>query len=363
MRAAALFEQPGVLRLVDVEIDGPQPHEVLVRTAACGLCHSDLHALTGDVPAHLPSVLGHEAAGVVEAVGESVTGFAAGDHVVACITPYCGSCAACNRGETWLCQLRDQPPLVRGPDDRPRLWHGDGPASQFLAIAGFAERLLVSERALVRVPDELPLDRASLLGCGTLTGYGTIVNKARVRPGESVVVVGCGGVGLSAIQAASIVGAGPIIAIDIHDHALDLARQLGATVTINSSEDDARSMVKALTKGGADHVIEAIGLPSTMAQIVDMIRPGGNAYCIGIAPIPSKMELSAFRLVWFNRSVHGVFMGANNFRRDIPALADLYLSGKLDLDHLVTDRITLDEVNTGFDAMRAGSLGRTVVMF
>lgn len=334
-----------------------------MRTAACGLCHSDLHALTGELPTMMPTVMGHEAAGIVETVGDSVTAVAPGDHVVACISQFCGTCATCSRNETWLCQLRDQPPLVRPEAAQPRLRHAGRPAGQFQSVGGFAEQILVHENALVRVPGELPLEIASLLGCSVLTGYGTIANRARVRPGESVVVIGCGGVGLSAVQTAAVTGASPIIAVDIHDHALDLARQLGASVTINSSEEAAVKMIRALTHGGADHVIEAIGLPSTMQDAVDMIRPGGTAYLIGIAPIPSKIELSAFRLVWYNRGVQGVLMGANNFRRDIPILANLYLSGRFDLDHLLTERIGLDEVNAGYDTMRAGSLGRSVVVF
>lgn len=362
-RAALLTEQPGSLTIGVVEVDEPGPREVRVRTAACGLCHSDLHALTGELQTPLPSVIGHEASGVVEAVGPEVTSFAPGDHVVACISQYCGQCPACVRNETWLCQRRDAPPLVRAPEDRPRLTHAGGAAGQYLAIGGFAESFLVHEHALVRIRPELPLDLAALLGCGVLTGFGTIVNRARVRPGESVAVVGCGGVGLSAIEAAALSGASPVIAIDLNEHALELAREMGATVTINAAEEQPVKMVRALTSGGVDHAIEAIGLPATMEDAVDMIRPGGTAYLIGIAPLPSTMELSAFRLVWFNRGVQGVLMGANQFRRDIPALVDLALAGRLRLDRLLTERIGIEEVERGFDAMRSGSLGRAAVVF
>ncbi len=363
VRAAALFDQPGNLRVVDIDVDAPGDHEVVVRTSACGLCHSDLHAMNGDVPAPGPSVLGHEAAGVVEAVGVAVTTVAPGDHVVGCFTRACGTCPPCGRGETWLCQLRDKPPLARADDAPSRLSMEGRPVGQFLGVGGFADTLLLHESGVVRIPKALPLDTASLLGCGVLTGYGTVVNRARVRPGESVVVVGCGGVGLSAIQTAAIVGASPIIAIDIHDHALDLARQLGATVTINSSDEGAVKLVRTLTQEGADHVIEAIGFPGTMQEAIEMVRPAGTAYLIGIAPIPAMLELSAFKLVWFNRGVQGVFMGANNFRRDIPALANLALAGKFDLDHLLTERLALDDIGAGFDTMRSGSLGRSVVVF
>ncbi|NND84603.1 MAG: Zn-dependent alcohol dehydrogenase [Acidimicrobiia bacterium] len=362
-RAALLTEQPGALSFGVVDVADPGPREVRVRTAACGLCHSDLHALEGQLQTPLPSVVGHEASGIVESVGSEVTDFVPGDRVVACISQFCGSCAACVRGETWLCQRREQPPLIRPDDAPPRLTHAGAPAGQFLAIGGLAEYFLVHEHALVRLRPEMPLDIAALLGCGVLTGYGTVVNRAKVRPDESVVVIGCGGVGLSAIQAAALSGASPIIAIDLHDHALELAKELGATVTINANFETPTKMVRALTGGGADHAIEAIGFPKTMEDAVDMIRPGGTAYLIGIAPIPSTMELSAFRLVWFNRGVQGVLMGANNFRRDIPALADLYLAGRLPLDRLLTDRIPLEEAGTGFDAMRSGSLGRSAVVF
>jgi S-(hydroxymethyl)glutathione dehydrogenase/alcohol dehydrogenase len=363
VRAGLLVEGTDGLTVGSVTVDDPAPHEVLVRTAACGLCHSDLHGLEGTLRPPLPSVLGHEASGIVEAVGSAVSGFAPGDHVVACISRFCGACPACARHETWLCQRRDQPPLSRPESSPPRLTHDGLPADPFLGVGGLAEAFLVHEHSLVRVSKDVPLDIAALLGCGVLTGYGTVVNRARVRPGESVVVVGCGGVGLSAIQAAALAGASPIIAVDLHDHALALASELGATVTINASSDNPVKMVRGLTAGGADHAIEAIGLPGTMQDVVDMIRPGGTAYLIGIAPIPSTMELSAFRLVWFNRGVQGVLMGANHFRRDIPELVDLYLAGRLDLDRLLTDRIPLDQASAGFDAMRSGSLGRSAVVF
>ena len=363
VRAALLTDGAGGLTVGSVTVDEPGPHEVLVRTAACGICHSDLHGLEGTLQPPLPSVLGHEASGVVEAVGDEVSGFAPGDHVVACISRFCGACPACARHETWLCQRRDQPPLARPESATPRLAHEGTAAGQFLGVGGLAEAFLVHEHSLARISKDVPLDIASLLGCGVLTGYGTVVNRARVRPGESVVVVGCGGVGLSAIQAAAISGASPIIAIDLHDHALELASELGATVTINASFDNPVKMVRGLTAGGADHAIEAIGLPKTMEDVVDMVRPGGTAYCIGIAPIPSTMEVSAFRLVWFNRGLQGVLMGASHFRQDIPALADLYLAGRLDLDRLLTERLPLERATEGFEAMRAGSLGRSAVVF
>ncbi len=363
VRAALLTGQHGDLAIGEVTIDTPGPHEVLVRTAACGLCHSDLHGLDGEIRTPIPSVMGHEASGVVEAVGSAVSDVSPGDPVVACISQFCGSCPACVRHETWLCQRREQPPLHREERETSRLSHDGAPASQFLGIGGMAEAFLVHERALARLPAGMPLDVAALLGCGVLTGYGTVVNRARVRPGESVVVVGCGGVGLSAIQAAALSGASPIIAVDLHDHALDLARELGATITINAAEEDPPKMVRTLTAGGADHAIEAIGLPTTMEQVVNMVRPGGTAYMIGIAPLPSTIEVSAFRLVWFNRGIQGVLMGANHFRRDIPALANLYLAGRLDLDRLLTERIPLERAGDGFASMRRGSLGRTAVIF
>lgn len=357
---AAVLHAPDDLRIEPITVDDPHPHEVRVRVEACGLCGSDLHYVNGDLRASFPMVVGHEASGVVEAVGESVSGFAPGDRVVTCMSVYCGICEACRRGETWLCTNRERPPIQRAADDAPRLAVGGVAAAQGLGIGGLAEHVLVHEHALARLPAELPLDLGALLGCGVLTGAGTVFNAARVRPAETVVVIGCGGVGLSVVNAAAIAGAARIIAVDVDATALELAVGVGATDTIRADEEDVVKTVRSMTDGGADHAIEALGRPATMSQAVDCIRPGGLASLVGIAGPKDRLDLGALSTVWFNRRIQGVLMGANHFPRDIPRLAALAIDGRLKLDVLATRRIDLDEVPEGFERMRSGSGGRAI---
>jgi S-(hydroxymethyl)glutathione dehydrogenase / alcohol dehydrogenase len=348
---------------VEVVVDDPAPHEVRVAVAACGLCHSDLHYLTGDLVAPLPMVVGHEAAGVVEAVGSAVTRVAPGDRVVTCMSVFCGACPACARSETWLCANRERPPTQRSSDDPPRVSVDGRPVAQGLGIGGLADRLLVHEHAVAVLPDALAFDLGALLGCGVLTGAGTVFNAARVREGESVVVIGCGGVGLSAVNAAAIAGAARIVAVDRDPAALALAAALGATDTIVVDDGvDVVGAVRDLIGGGADHAIEAIGLSATMETAIGAIRPGGTASLVGIAHPRARLDLSALGTVWFNRRIQGVLMGANHFPDDIPKLADLALEGRLRLDLIATDRLPLDDVNAGFDRMRTGAAGRVVVV-
>lgn len=359
---AAVLTEPGEVAIAEIVVDDPAAHEVRVRVEACGLCRSDLHYVTGELRTEFPMVPGHEAAGVVESVGSSVTGFSPGDRVVSCMSVYCGTCGACRRGETWLCQNRDRPPTQRPEGAAPRVTVGGRAAIAGLGIGGFAEYLLVHEHALAALPDGLPVEHGALLGCGVLTGAGTVFNSARVRPGESVVVIGCGGVGLSAVNAAAIAGAGPVIAVDVDDAVLELARAMGATETLRGDVEPVPKAVRRLTGGGADHAIEALGRPATMAQAVDCVRPGGTASLVGIAGPTETLELSALATVWFNRRIQGVLMGANHFPRDIPRLADLALDGRLHLDLLATDRLPLDDLAVGFERMETGSIGRAVVM-
>lgn len=360
MRAAVVREF-GQVEIAEVEVDGPRRGELLVRTGACGLCHSDLHAVEGSFRSALPMVIGHEVAGFVEAVGDGVEGFRQGDTVVLTLSQFCGSCPACDRGDQWLCHRRQAPPLVRGDDEPSRLAVEGAGASQFLNIGGFAERVVVSQQAAVAVPAEVPPAVAAILGCGVLTGFGTIANVARVAPGESVVVVGCGGVGLAAIQGARIAGASTIVAVDLSGEALQLAERVGATHVVHPPEDDPVRVVRSIT-AGADHVVEAVGLPATLEQATEMVRPGGVVYVVGLAPVGTKSTVDAFKLVWLNRTIRGVLMGANRFRRDVPRLADLYLGGRLDVEAMITDRIGLDDVPAALDRMRQGAVGRTVAL-
>lgn len=359
---AAVVREVGHLEIADVEVDGPRQGELLIRTTACGLCHSDLHAIDGAFRTRLPMVVGHEVAGIVEEVGGGVDGFAPGDQVVLTLSQFCGSCSACDRGEQWLCDRRERPPLVRTGGEPARVTVDGEAATQFLNIGGFAESVVVHQQAAVVVPPSVPAEVAAVLGCGVLTGFGTVVNVARVAPGESVAVVGCGGVGLAAVQAARIAGAATIVAIDRSPEALELASRLGATHVIDAGVADAVRQVRSITGQGADHAIEAIGLPVTMAQALEMIRPGGSTYFIGMSPVGTTLEIDTFKTVWLNRSIRGVLMGANRFRRDVPRLAHLYLSGALDIDSMITARLDLEDVPSGFGRMRTGAVGRSVAV-
>ena len=362
MRAAVMMEV-GRVAIDEVQLDRPRSGELLVDVAACGLCHSDVHKIDGAFGSVVPAVVGHEVSGVVAEIGPGVVGFGPGDQVVLTLSQFCGSCRACARGDTWLCERRDAPPLVRSEDDPPRLTMGGDPVEQFLHIGGLAEQVVVHQNAAVRIETPIPHEVAALLGCGVLTGIGTVTNVAQVAPGDSVVVIGCGGVGLSAIQGARIAGASTIVGVDVSEDALALAEDLGATHTLVGGGPEVIRAVRKTTGGGADHVFEAIGLGTTMVQAPEMVRPGGTAYLVGLSPIGTKVEVDAFKLVWFTRAIQGVLMGANRFRHDIPVLAELAASGDLDVEAMITNRISLDEAPSALAAMRRGAVGRTVVGF
>jgi len=359
MRAAVLFAAPGELEVVDVEIDEPRGREVLVRTVAAGLCHSDLHVLRGAITRPVPSVLGHESAGIVEAVGPDVTTVAVGDHVVCCLSVFCGTCRRCLAGDTWLCE--DKAATGRRPGEPARLHARGEPVHAFSHIDGLAELLLVHENATVRVPRDLPLDRAALLGCGVLTGLGAVLNAARVRPGDTTVVVGCGGIGLNAVQGCVLAGASRIVAVDRVPSKLALARTLGATDLVDASTGDPVEAVRDLTGGGVDHAFEAVGLPVTVQQSFAMLRRGGTAWVIGVLPEGSRIELPGTDLL-AAKTLAGVFMGSNHFKLDLPTYAEWYLRGRLRLDELISARIPLDAVNDGFAALATGEPARSLVV-
>lgn len=358
MRAAILRTSPGNLEVADVEVADLLPNEVLVRTAAAGLCHSDLHMIKGDLPGALPCVLGHESAGTVEAVGADVEYVRPGDHVVACLSMPCGRCELCSEGRPHLC--RDKP--VRTRDDPPALSEQGQRVWQFSNVAGLAEHMLLPQQAVVRIDDDVPLDRAAVVGCAVTTGLGAIFRTARVPPGASVAVIGCGGVGLSAVQGARIAGAARIIGVDIAPAKLELARTLGATHVVDASTEDPVSAVVELTRGGVHYSFEALGLPRTAEQAFDMLRPAGTAVLIGVQPFGAKIELTGLSFL-DERQVRGSLMGSNRFRTDIPFYLDLYQRGMLDLDRMISQRIPLDDVNAGYAAMEGGTVARSVVIF
>jgi S-(hydroxymethyl)glutathione dehydrogenase/alcohol dehydrogenase len=362
MKAAVLNHQPGDLEIEDLRIDDPGPHEVLLRTVGAGLCHSDLHFMEGLFPTRLPSVLGHESAGVVEAVGEDVTYVSPGDHVVCCLSIFCGVCRQCLSGHPNRC---GNPAAGARPRSAPpRLSRTDGTAvSQLARLGGFAEMMLVHENGVVKITEDIPLDKAALVGCGVLTGSGAVFRTAGVEPGSRVCVIGAGGIGLAAIQAARIAGASMVIVVDVTDSKLETARHLGATATVNAADaDDVVDAVKELSGGGVDYSFEAIGRKATAEQAFQVLDVGGTATVIGMVPDDQKLEIRAMDLLSEKR-LQGSMMGSNQFRVDIPRLLAMYQEGRLDLDTMVSKTLTLEEVNEGYALMKRGEIARSVIAF
>jgi S-(hydroxymethyl)glutathione dehydrogenase/alcohol dehydrogenase len=359
MRAAVLNRVPGHLDIEEIQIDDPGPREVLVRVVASGLCHSDLHFMEGKYVRETPLVLGHEAAGIVEAVGRDIAGFRPGDHVVACLSVYCGHCPFCLSGRPALCEA---PERERAPGQPPRLSRDGAKVHQFAHLSAFAERMLVHEHALVKIRPYMPLDRAALIGCAVTTGVGAVINTAKVPPGSTVAVLGCGGIGLNCVQGAALAGAGRIIAVDTLAWKLELARTFGATDLVDASEEDTVAAVRELTSGGVEYSFEAIGLKRTAEQAFAMLRAGGTATLIGLIPEGEKIELMGTDFLSEKR-VQGSSMGSNRFPIDIPRYVDFYLAGKLKLDELISARIGLDDVNAGYDALKRGEVARSVIVF
>lgn len=358
MRAAVLNAPNGVLDFEDIAMDTLLPREVRVRTVAVGLCHSDLHYLDGVFDTELPEILGHEVAGVVEEVGSEVTSMAPGDHVVACASIFCGSCRYCTDGHQTLCvnhqRLRHRP--------QPKLTNRTGAAvGTFGGIGGFAEQVIAHENGLVPVGQDIPLELACLLGCSVVTGVGSVVRAAKVRPGSSVAVLGCGGVGVAVIQGARLAGAASIIAIDLSDRALAQARRFGATETINSGEHDPVTTVQELTRGGADYTFEAVGRRATCEQAVAMLAPGGTATVLGMVS-DGDLRIPASELYFREKKIQGSLFGSNQFKTDIPGFVELHRQGRLSLEDMVTERIPFEAINEGFEIMRRGAATRVVAM-
>jgi S-(hydroxymethyl)glutathione dehydrogenase/alcohol dehydrogenase len=358
---AAIFHGPHHrLSIEEISIANPGPREVLIRTAAVGLCHSDLHFIDGLYGHEAPAVLGHEAAGVVEKVGSEVRGLEPGDHVITCLSVFCGHCGFCTTGRPFNCDHQHE--TRRRGDEAPRLSLGEREVQQFYDLSAFAEQMLVHEHAVVRIRKDMPLDRAALIGCAVTTGMGAVTNTARIDVGSTVAVIGCGGVGLSAINGAAIAGAGRIIAIDVQDGKLDLARSFGATDTLNATGCDPVEAVRDLTGGGVDYSFEALGLKRTSEQAYDMLRRSGVATIIGMLPEGEKLELDGVSLL-YDKRIQGSNMGSNRFRVDMPRYVDFYLAGRLHLDRMISKRIRLDQINEGFDDLRSGLLARSVITF
>jgi S-(hydroxymethyl)glutathione dehydrogenase/alcohol dehydrogenase len=349
------------MEIEDLDIDDPAAGEVLVKTAASGICHSDLHMIEGSIPLPPPVILGHEPAGIVEAVGEGVTEVAVGDHVIGCLNRWCGICKFCTEGRPYLCLS----PYVPGRlDGKARITTKAGePVSQLGDLSSFGEKMLCPERSLVTIRDDMPLDRACLIGCGATTGLGAALKTVNIPAGSSVAIIGCGGVGLSALQGARIGGAGKIIAIDTQSWKFDLAKGLGATDCVDATDGDPVAAVQALTGGGADFVFECIGLVPTVQQAVAMTGRGGTTVLVGVVPLTETAAISPADLVLQEKKLVGSFMGSNQFRVDMPRYIDFYLDGRLKLDEMISSRISLDGINDAFDRLRKGEVARQVIVY
>jgi S-(hydroxymethyl)glutathione dehydrogenase/alcohol dehydrogenase len=360
MKAAVFHAPHQPLTIEDVQHAAPKRREVLLRTAFAGLCHSDLHFIDGLYPTPAPCVLGHEGAAVVEAVGEDVTYVKPGDHVITCLSVFCGECPQCLTGHPNLCENTDVKLL---PGAARRLtWKGEV-LNQAFNLSVFAENMLVHEHAVVKIDPTIPLDIAALVGCGVMTGVGAVFNAAKVEPGSTVAVVGCGGIGLSAVNGAALAGAARIIAIDTVPSKLEKAKEMGATDTINASNVDAVEAVKEMTGGaGVPYSFEAIGLKTTAEQCFAMLRPGGVATIIGMIPLGIKIELHGADFLR-DRKIQGTSMGGNRFRVDMPRLLELWRQGRLKLDTLISGHIKLQEINEGFAQLKSGAPVRQLIDF
>jgi S-(hydroxymethyl)glutathione dehydrogenase/alcohol dehydrogenase len=359
MRAAIFRAAKQPLSIEEIDIDKPGPREVLVKTAACGVCHSDLHFVDGLYPYPAPAVLGHEPAGIVEAVGELVTYVKPGDHIIGCLSVFCGHCDFCLTGRPNLCA---NPETKRAPMEKPRLSQKGESIFQGLDLAGYAEYMLLHENALVKIRPDMPLDKAALIGCGVMTGVGAVLNTAKVPAGATVAVFGAGGIGLSAIQGARIAGARTIIAVDMVESKLATAKEMGATHIVDASSHDPVQAVKEITDGGVEYSFEAIGLKVTAEQSFRALACGGVSTIIGMIPVGQKVELDGYEFL-SEKKMQGSLMGSNRFRVDMPHYIDLYLQGRLKLDEMISVRGKLEDVNEAFRAMKAGEVARTVLMF
>ena len=362
MKAAVFRKVHEPLTIESVDIDKPWGREVLVRTAATGVCHSDLHVVDGlgRFPLDRPYVLGHEGAGVVEAVGAEVTTLRPGDHVVACLSGFCGSCAQCLAGHPNLCVGGV---VTRAESAHPRLSQKGQALRQFIGISSYAERMLLHENSVVKIDSDLPLDRAALVGCGVLTGVGAALRTSGLEAGQTVAVFGCGGVGLSIVQGARIGGARQIIGVDVFESKLEMAKRVGATHVVNSSKDDPVNAVRALTGGaGVDHAFEAVGNATLVRQAIESLAIRGTATIVGVLPPDAKIEFP-WMAIRPECRVQTSRMGSNRFRIDIPLYLEFYRQGRLLLDEMVSRRGRLDDINDAFRAMKAGEVARSVLTF
>jgi Zn-dependent alcohol dehydrogenase len=362
---AVVVREVNSLTVETVTLEPPSAGQVLVRMRAAGVCHSDLHTLRGELRATPPLVLGHEGAGIVEAVGPGVNQVKPGDRVLINWLPACGRCRPCMEGHPNLCERLSSTTFQgRLPDGSSHLQTHDGVVlKHFLSSATMAEYTVVDEAGVISIPDDVPFEVAAVIGCAVLTGVGAVLNTAQARPGRSAAVIGCGGVGLSAVQGCRLAGCHPIIAVDIVDSKLAFARQLGATDVINARGTDPVEALRERTGGGPDYVFDSVGAAATIRQALEAVRPAGTAVIIGLHAGLQEIPISPASLVLFNKRLLGSFAGSSRPHVDLPRLVELYRAGRLDLDRLISKRYTLDEVEQAFADMEAGNIARGVLVF
>lgn len=360
MRAAVINRLDGTFDVEELTMDRPLRDEVLVEVGAAGLCHSDFLVASVDRGRPVPMVAGHEMAGTVIEVGDDVRGLEVGDRVVATEVDFCGACRECRISAPFRCL---DPGAARRPSGAPAKLSRDGEPVTAFGVAGFAERVLLHRNKLVKVPTAIPFAQAAVLGCAVSTGVGAVLNSAGVRAGQTVAVVGLGGVGLNVVQGAVLAGARAVVGIDVQPSKLELGRRFGATHVVNASTGDVAGAVRDATGGGADHVFEAIGFAKTQRQAIGLTRTGGSVNFIGI-PQGSPLDVDVMRhLLMGQRTFRGVYMGSTDPRRDIPFYAELYLQGRLNLDDLVSARVGLDAINEAYARQETGAIARSVITF
>jgi S-(hydroxymethyl)glutathione dehydrogenase / alcohol dehydrogenase len=358
MKASVVTELGRRFELAEVELAEPIGREVRIAVRASGLCHSDLSVATF-IGGEFPVVLGHEVAGEVVAVGPAVRDFAIGDHVVGSLIQFCGNCVNCLSGRTHLC--RHPEATLREPGAAPRITRGGAPVAQGMGLGGFAQEALVHENQLARIPDDMPWAPAALIGCGVLTGAGAVLNTAEVATGQSVVVLGAGGVGMNAISGARLAGASTIIVTDIEPGKLERAKAFGATHVIDSRTTDPVAAVREITGGGADHVFDFVGARPVTQQGLEMLGKGGGLFLIGVGSLDAGIEVPTLTKIGDSIRVATVYMGSSNLKRDIPMYAGLYRDGRMNLDDLVSKQIGLGEINEGYEALKDGNTARVVI--
>ena len=364
MKAAVLFETNKPLQIVDVELAPPGAQEVRVKVKAAGLCQSDWHMMRGDWPIQLPMVLGHEAAGIVLQIGSDVRGVDVGDHIIFSFTGHCDRCRYCASGRSVLCTGYASVPPGMLLDGTTRMTVSGQGIRQMARIGCFAEEVVVPAERVIPIRKDMPFTHAALVGCSVTTGVGAVTRHAMVEPGASMLVIGCGGVGLNVVQGGRLVGAGRIIACDVLDNKLEMARHFGATDVINSSRENVVERVRAIVGGpGVDYAFDTVAIDKTLAVAVDAIAPGGRTVSVGVPTLTMQASFSPFSLVLQEKTISGTFYGSSRPSIDFPRLVDHCMSKRLNVNDLISRTYNLDHINEGFDAMMSGGVARGVIVF